>query len=129
MNLRIRRVSLCVRAHDRFKFSDRLQGIQRLFQSADTLNFSKFDAEEIGPSGEPLSGQPFQIFDRDGAGNILRRQTNGGRLSQAMFIIPGDDQEGGVYRRVTLIFADREFTLYENPGGTRPANQDAFRCS
>ena len=94
---------------------------QRLFQSTDALNFSKFDTDD----GD-LAGQPFQIFDRDAAGNILSRQTDGGRLSQAMFVIPGESQQGGVYRRVTLVFADRTFNLYENPGLGRPANQAAF---
>jgi hypothetical protein len=42
-----------------------------------------------------------------------------------MFIIPGDDQLGGIYRRVTLVFADRSLTLYSNPGGARDlANAD-----
>ena len=114
--LRISRVSLTNGANV-LPITDVLA--QRLFQSTDALSFSKFGAEEIGANGEPLGGQPFQIFDRDGTGNILRRQTTGGRLSQAMFIIPGEDQQGGVYRRVTLIFADRELTLYSDPGGDR----------
>jgi hypothetical protein len=116
-NLRIQRASLTSGASSRAVMTASLA--QRLFQSTDALNFSKFDTDD----GD-LAGQPFQIFDRDPAGNILRRQTDGGRLSQAMFIIPGDDQLGGIYRRVTLVFADRTFNLYNNPVGIpRPSNQ------
>ena len=118
-DLRIRRLSLTSGAGSNALMTGSLT--QRLFQSTDALNFSEFDSDEIGPDGEPLGGRPFQIFDRDAAGNILNRQTTGGRLSQAMFIIPGDGQVSGVYRRVTLVFAGRDLTLYENPGGTRPA--------
>ena len=118
-DLRIRRLSLTSGAGSNALMTGSLT--QRLFQSTDALNFSEFDSDEIGPDGEPLGGRPFQIFDRDAAGNILNRQTTGGRLSQAMFIIPGDGQVQGVYRRVTLVFAGRDLTLYENPGGTRPA--------
>ena len=118
-DLRIRRLSLTSGAGSNVLMTGSLT--QRLFQSTDALNFSEFDSDEIGPDGEPLGGRPFQIFDRGAAGNILNRQTTGGRLSQAMFIIPGDDQVSGVYRRVTLVFAGRDLTLYENPGGTRPA--------
>ena len=118
-DLRIRRFTLTSGAGSNALMTGSLT--QRLFQSTDALNFSEFDSDEIGPDGEPLGGRPFQIFDRDAAGNILNRQTTGGRLSQAMFIIPGDGQVQGVYRRVTLVFAGRDLTLYENPGGTRPA--------
>ncbi|MDA8563870.1 hypothetical protein N9L06_05395 [Mariniblastus sp.] len=92
---------------------------QRLFRSTDALSFSKFDTDD----GD-LAGQPVQIFDRDATGNILRRQTTGGRLSQVMIMIPGHNQVRGVYRRVTLVFADRQLTLFKNPGGTRPNGQD-----
>ena len=121
-DLRIRRLSLTSGAGSNALMTGSLT--QRLFQSTDALNFSEFDSDEIGPDGEPLGGRPFQIFDRDAAGNILNRQTTGGRLSQAMFIIPGDGQVQGVYRRVTLVFAGRDLTLYEDPGGTRPATDD-----
>ena len=118
VDLRIRRVSMTSGGDSATLITPTVA--QRLFQSTDSLNFSKFDTDD----GD-LAGQPFQIFDRDPAGNILRRQTDGGRLSQAMFIIPGDDQLGGIYRRVTLVFADRSLTLYSNPGGARDlANAD-----
>ena len=39
-----------------------------------------------------------------------------------MFIIPGEGQQGGVFRRVTLVFADRDVTMYNDPGGNRPNN-------
>jgi hypothetical protein len=117
VDLRIRRVSMTSGGDSATLITPTVA--QRLFQSTDSLNFSKFDTDD----GD-LAGQPFQIFDRDPAGNILRRQTDGGRLSQAMFIIPGDDQLGGIYRRVTLVFADRTFNLYNNPVGIpRPSNQ------
>ena len=122
-DLRIRRFTLTSGAGSNALMTGSLT--QRLFQSTDALNFSEFDSDEIDiTTGEPLGGRPFQIFDRDAAGNILNRQTTGGRLSQAMFIIPGDGQVSGVYRRVTLVFAGRDLTLYEDPGGTRPATDD-----
>jgi len=120
--LRIRRFSLTNGAEDSRASQLMTPSLARnLFQSTDALNFSKFGTED----GD-LARQPFQIFDRGAMGNIIGRQSTGGRLSQAMFIIPGEGQLAGVYRRVTLVFSDRDFTLYENPGGTRPANQAAF---
>jgi hypothetical protein len=105
-NLRIRRTSLA----DSGVFPMTSEMASRVFQSSDDLVFSTFGTDD----GE-LAGQPFQVFDRDGLGNILKRQSNVGRISSAMFFLPSQ----GAYRRVMLVFADRVTTLYQNPGGAR----------